>query len=153
MRMHPTVPNAKRLTSPTLISSASPGSNNPNNTPANHTITPATGPACLKLYQPLHATSSTMNATATTLPSSSSNPAPKISIIDKVVDHTKSKATEVRQGIDSVWGGTKETRQKEARINEIGADAQRYERRRAREDDWRREEINRERKERAERKD
>ncbi len=52
MRMHPTVTDHKTLTSPIVISSASPGSNNTNIAPTNHTTTPGIGPAGLKLYQP-----------------------------------------------------------------------------------------------------
>ncbi len=157
MRLHPTVPNPKKATSPILSPSAGPSGSNTNTTatPLTNTITPAIGPAGLKLYQPPRPTSAVSSSqpsapsTLSTSQSSSQTPQHNISIIDKVVNRAKSQATEARERWDSVWGSTKETKQKEAEVNKIRAEAQRYETRKAREDEWRREEVNRERREKG----
>lgn len=154
MGMHPTVPNPRKLTPPSITSGTRPGSNNTNTsatlTTTTSIITPAIGPAGLKLYQPPANPLEPSTASA----SSPSQPQPQqanISLIDKVVNRAKSQAGEVREGWDAAWGTTKAKKIKEAEINKINAEAQRYETRKAREHEWNRERINRERRERAER--
>ncbi|ERF73166.1 hypothetical protein EPUS_03007 [Endocarpon pusillum Z07020] len=161
LALHPTVPNPKKLISPSITPGAGPGSNNTNTTttltttttPATNTIIPAIGPAGLKLYQPPHP-SRTDNPLEPSTASSSSPSQPQqanISLIDKVVNQAKSQASEAREGWDAAWGTTKEKKQKEAEINKIKAEAQRYETKMSREHEWNRERINRKRKQRAER--
>ena len=127
MGMHPITIKPK---DPTPDASSTSMSARSSKSTSTSTGTPTFGPGGLRLYR-----------LTSTVPSK--NPSNDVSLIDKAVNTVKSRKNEVAEGLYSLMGTTKEKKVKETLQDKEMRRAEEYEKRMAREDEWRRSERNR----------